>query len=69
MTNRLEIALEQVGNVFIEMAKEIIDWLKAKITTHSVISYKGTFGYAVKQNNIEIQIYTSNATAVCVSIR
>lgn len=39
MTNRLEIALEQVGNVFIEMAKEIRD-LKAEIADLQVLIHK-----------------------------
>lgn len=39
MTNRLETALEQVGNVFIEMAKEIRA-LKAEIADLQVLVHK-----------------------------
>ena len=39
MTNRLEIALEQVGNVFLEMAKEIRE-LKAEIADLQILVHK-----------------------------
>ena len=46
MTNRLETALEQVGNVFIEMAKEIrklkeeIADLQVQVNKHETINDK-----------------------------
>ena len=49
MTNRLETALEQVGNVFIEMAKEIRE-LKAEIADLQVLVHKHeTVNYKLAQ--------------------